>query len=145
MIAALIIFMALVVVGGVLYIHHRLTYKPDPATVADVDTSSDQSDGCCGMHVVCERDSLLSTVSDSIVYYDDEELDVFRGREADDYTDEEIEQFRDVLLTLLPTDIAGWGRSVQQRGITLPSAVRDELIMIVSEARQASLIRTGDA
>ena len=87
------------------------------------------------MHITCERDSLLSALSDKIVYYDDEELDEFAGREADDYTGQEIEQFRDVMLTLLPEDIAGWARSIQLRGITLPQAVRDELIMIVSEAR----------
>ena len=40
-----------------------------------------------------------------------------------------------MLLTLLPDDIAGWGRSIQLRGIELPSAVRDELLMIVAEAR----------
>ena len=50
-------------------------------------------------------------------------------------TDEEIEQFRDVLLTLLPTDIAPWARSIQLRGITLPMAVREELLMIVAEER----------
>lgn len=62
------------------------------------------------------------------------------GRKADDYTDEEIEQFRDVLLTLLPEDIAGWGRSIQLRGIELPSAVKEELLMIVAEARREANI-----
>ena len=70
------------------------------------------------------------------MYYDDEELDAFKGREPDDYTSEEIDQFRDVLLTLLPQDIAGWGRSIQLRGINLPYEVREELLMIVAEARQ---------
>nr|WP_302989652.1 C25 family cysteine peptidase [uncultured Muribaculum sp.] len=41
----------------------------------------------------------------------------------------------DMLLTLLPQDIAGWGRSIQLRGIELPPAVREELLMIVAEAR----------
>ena len=48
----------------------------------------------------------------------------------------DIEEFRDVLLTLLPTDIAPWARSIQLRGITLPSEVREELLMIVAEARK---------
>ncbi len=42
------------------------------------------------------------------------------------------------MLTLLPTDIAGWARSIQLRGIELPASVREELLMIVSEARAAS-------
>lgn len=91
---------------------------------------------CCGMHVTCERDSLLASVSKEIEYYDDEELDVYRGRDPKSYSDEEVEQFRDILLTLLPHDIAGWARSIQLRGIILPTEVRDELLLIVAEQRQ---------
>lgn len=89
---------------------------------------------CCGMHTVCEKTN-LSPITGEIVYYDDEELDRFRGREADSYTPEEVEEFRDVLLTLLPEDVAGWSRSIQVREITLPKEVRDELLLIVSELR----------
>lgn len=140
MTGALIILAFTVAFGLILYIHHRCT-----ASAADAGTETPTEDTaagneCCGMHITCEKDSLLTSVSDSIVYYDDEELDKYAGREADDYTDEETEQFRDVLLTLLPSDIAGWGRSIQMRGITLPTPVRDELLMIVAEARQAKQI-----
>jgi hypothetical protein len=86
------------------------------------------------MHIVCEKQS-LSPVSDEIEYFDDEELDAFRGREADSYTEEETDSFRDVLLTLPADEIASWARSIQLRGITLPSPVREELLMIVAEAR----------
>ncbi len=74
-------------------------------------------------------------MSKEIEYYDDEELDAYRGTAPDAYTDEAVEEFRNVLLSLLPHDIAGWARSLQLRGIELPSAVRDELLLIVSEAR----------
>lgn len=37
---------------------------------------------------------------------------------------------------MLPADIAPWARSIQLRGITLPSEVREELLMIVAEARK---------
>lgn len=92
------------------------------------------SSECCGMHVVCEKDS-LSPISDEIEYYEDEELDRFSSRTAEDYTESEIEEWRDVLLTLRPEEIAGWARSVQLRGLEMPAVVRDELLMIVSEAR----------
>lgn len=135
MIAALIILASVIVTGSLLFLHHRYTSHNEEEGEKPVEDKSEDS-VCCGMHIVCEKDSLLSSVSESIVYYDDEELDRFAGRDADDYTDNEVEQFRDVLLTLLPQDIAGWGRSIQLRGINLPSPVRDELIMIVAEARQ---------
>jgi hypothetical protein len=140
MIVALIILAALIVVGAILYVHHRLTdgdqaAQADQASTAEADTTADSE--CCGMHITCERDSLLSSVSDDIVYYDDEELDTYRGRSASEYQDSEIEQFRDILLTLLPEDIAGWARSLQLRQIELPTAVREELLMIVAERRAA--------
>lgn len=93
---------------------------------------------CCGMHIVCEKDSLMPLSAD-IEYYDDEELDRYAGREADAYADSEIEEWRDILLTLRPEEIAGWARSVQLRGITMPSPIRDELLLIVSEARASRI------
>ena len=129
MIIALYIALAIVGVGAVLWAldrRHRSDVEPEPAT---------EPEQCCGMHITCERDSLLANVSDSIEYFDDEELDRFRGRSADDYSDAEVEEFRDVLLTLQPDDIAAWGRSIQLRGIELPTAVREELLLIVAEAR----------
>jgi hypothetical protein len=140
MIVALIILGALVVVGAILYVHYRLTggdrvEQADQPAVADPAPAADSE--CCGMHITCERDSLLSSVSDDIVYYDDEELDVYRGRSSSEYQDSEIEQFRDILLTLLPEDIAGWARSLQLRQIELPAVVREELLMIVAERRAA--------
>ena len=89
------------------------------------------------MHITCEKDSLLAYVSPDIVYYDDEELDAYRGIAADAYDEAAVEQFRDVLLTLLPDDIAGWARSLQLRGIELPAEVREELLMVVAEARKS--------
>lgn len=145
MIPALFILVALVTVGTLLYILHRIQDarmarkapsdqdKPESETVAETDDSE-----CCGMHITCEKDSLLAAVSRKIEYYDDEELDAYAGRKADEYSDSEIEQFRDVLLTLLPQDIAGWGRSLQLRGIALPYDVREELLMIVAEQRRAA-------
>lgn len=122
----------MLIVGATLYIHHRLTGGD---TAPSADTSATDTEECCGQHAVCERDSLLAAVSQKIEYYDDEELDIFAGRDPQSYTPAESEQFRDVLLTLLPDDIAGWARSVQLRGISLPSDVRDELILMISEAR----------
>lgn len=133
MVAALIILAALVGVGALLYALDRLHLKRNPAR--DDEPAKEPPAQCCGMHITCEKDSLLATVSDKIEYYDDEDLDAYKGRTPDSYTDAETEEFRDVLLTLLPADIAGWGRSLQLRGIALPPAVKEELLLIVSEAR----------
>ena len=90
---------------------------------------------CCGQHEVCVRDSLLAAVSKKIEYYDDEELDQFIGREGNMYTEEETEQFRDVLYTTKDDEVAGWIRSLQLRGIELPDNLKDEVFLIIGERR----------
>ena len=91
--------------------------------------------GCCGQHEVCEKESLLAAVSEEIEYYEDEELDRFRGRTSDDYTQEEVEEFRYVLYTMRVDEVAGWVRSLQLRAVELPDELKDEVILIVGELR----------
>lgn len=90
---------------------------------------------CCGAHEVCEKDSLLAALSKQIEYYNDEELDRFRGREGDEYTPEEADEFRDVLYTMRSDEVAGWVRSLQLRMVNLPNEVKDEVFLIVGERR----------
>lgn len=131
-----IILSALVAVGLPLYIHHRLAARRASGDVDVAPEATSVPEVCCGQHAVCERDSLLAAMSDKAEYFDDEELDAYRGRSPESYTTAEEEQFREVLLTLLPADVAPWARSIQLRGIELPTAVRDELLMIVGEQRK---------
>lgn len=97
--------------------------------VVDVDSE------CCGQHEVCEKESLLAAVSKQIEYYDDEELDRFKGHPSDQYTEDEIEEFRNILYTMQEVEVAGWCRSLQLRGINLPDELKDELFLIVGERR----------
>lgn len=90
---------------------------------------------CCGQHETCEKESLLAAVSKQIEYYDDEELDRFRGRESGDYSDEEVDEFRDVLYTMQDDEVAGWVRSLQLRAVALPDGLKDEVFLIVGERR----------
>lgn len=143
---SLILLVAIVLVGAVLYGEHRLYLHRradgdgNPQNTENAHTVGADGQECCGMHITCEKDSLLASVSKEIEYYDDEELDRFAGKSPDGYTDDEIEEFRDVLITMKPSDIAGWARSLQLRDIALPAAVRDELLMIVAEARQNAAV-----
>lgn len=90
---------------------------------------------CCGQHETCEKDSLLAAVSKQIEYYDDEDLDRFRGYPSDSYTEEEIEEFRNVMFTMQEVEVAGWCRSLQLRGIEFPDELKDELFLIIGERR----------
>lgn len=130
----IILLSVIVGVGAILYIHHRLTFRPAEQDIDSIRLSEEQEQ-CCGLHLNCEKGLPLPT---EIIYYDDEELDTFSGRDPESYDDGETEQFRDVLLTLLPSDIAGWAQSLKQRKIRLPEVVREELMLLITEARAAT-------
>ena len=68
---------------------------------------------------------------EEIIYYDDEELDRFAGKAPDKYQPDEIEEIREVMMTLLPQDVPGWVRSISLRGINLPDPLRDELFLLL--------------
>lgn len=92
---------------------------------------------CCGQHETCEKDSLLAAISKQVEYYNDEELDRFRGKEGDEYSEEECEEFRDILYTMRTDEVAGWVRSLQLRYVNLPDELKDEVFLIVGENRAA--------
>ena len=91
---------------------------------------------CCGQHEVFEKESLLAAISKDIEYYNDEELDRFRGKESEDYTSDEIEEFREVLFTMRDDEVAGWVRSLQLRSINLPDDIKNDVYLIVGELRK---------
>lgn len=90
---------------------------------------------CCGQHETCEKDSLLAAVSKQIEYYNDEELDRFRGRLSSEYDEAEVDEFREILYTMQEVEVAGWIRSLQLRAVELPDDLKDEVFLIVGERR----------
>lgn len=113
----------------------RMYERGEIASLDEDDEPATISSECCGAHEVCERDSLLAAVSKRIEYYDDEELDAYRGTPAEAYSDTAVDEFREVLYTLREDEVAGWVRSLQLRGIFLPEDIRDEAFLIVGERR----------
>lgn len=95
-----------------------------------------QAEGCAtcnGDNDKCEQDCMMEAATQPVVYYDDEELDRFAGRQSEDYSDDEAEQFREVLMTMLPSDVKGWNRSLILRGINVPNQLKDELLLLLSD------------
>lgn len=138
MLALILLIVALAVVAAIAELVRRWWYQREiEAGRLDKipEVREGAAAGCCGQHETCEKDSLLAAVSKGIEYYEDEELDRFRGRESDDYSDEEVEEFNEVLTTLRSEEIAGWVRSLQLRGIQLPYALKDDVLLLVGERR----------
>lgn len=103
--------------------------------ITEIPEAKEIPEVCCGQHEVCERDSLLAAVSKKIEYYEDEDLDRFQGISGDAYKEDAVSEFQDVLYTLRDTEVAGWLRSLQLRGIELPDSLKDEAFLIVGERR----------
>ena len=104
--------------------------------LAEVASTPATDDGCCGEHLVCERETLLQTNA-KVEYYDDEELDTLIGIPAEEYTQTQYQMIREVFDTLQGKDVPGWVRSVQLRNIQLPLDIREEALLIVVERRKA--------
>jgi hypothetical protein len=130
----LILFIALGILIAILYeVRERQRQKKALAgeTMPDMNAPDD---GCCGEHLVCERETLLQTNAE-IVYYDDEELDALAGIAPEQYTPEQVDAIQHVFATLQERDVPGWCRSMQLRNIALPLDIREEALFIVRERR----------
>ena len=88
----------------------------------------DSCSTCTGENERCEQE---------IEYYDDEELDHFRGRPSDGYTDSEAEAFAEVMQTMRPDEVKGWNRSLILRGINMPDQIKDDFIALADDGYSA--------
>lgn len=141
---AIILLTILVVGGAIVWLIDRLFYhknEPENAVETEENGAEDTppqgcADEACGLRSICPSEQLLAgECRQEITYYDDEELDAFAGREADGYTDAELEQWRDVLYTLQPADLLGWGQSIKHRGLAMPTAIREEFLQLAAEIK----------
>lgn len=128
MTGALIILTVTVITGLILYLTRGRSEdagnaQPDNTTAED---KPEDAEVCCGRHAVCEKGLLRPDE----LYYNDEELDRFAGREPDSYTPDEINEFREVLYTLRDTEVYAWGSALTQRDVALPLDLRDEWVML---------------
>lgn len=88
---------------------------------------------CDGMDDMCEQECVMEAATKEIEYFDDEELDRFQGKPSDAYSDEEAEEFSDILYTMRQDEVKQWNRSLILRGINLPNQLKDEVIMLIAE------------
>ncbi len=96
--------------------------KPEPIQAPET--------GCCGAHAVCEKG--LKKIEAPIEYFDDEELDALKGISSDNYTDVQLDMFRDVLYTLQKQEIDAWFISLEKREIQFPELLKQEALDLIS-------------
>lgn len=84
----------------------------------------------------CEQSCTRHKVRLDYEYFDDEELDRYKGCLSDSYSDEQIEEFREILYTMEPSEVEDWTASLACRGIELPDAIKDEVFMIIEDKKK---------
>ncbi|HZK03300.1 MAG TPA: phospholipase [Bacteroidaceae bacterium] len=88
---------------------------------------------CCNQHSDCDIERLRKKISKEMFYFNDEELDQYKGFCSSDYSDEDIEEFRYVLYTMRQEEVMEWIDSLQKREIELPDSIKTEARLLISE------------
>ena len=104
----------------------RNIYGNAPQKEESHDHHEGENGVCCGKHSNCEKG--YDTAS---LYFDDEELDRFKGMKPEEYTEADIEEFRQVLYTMREDEVENWAHCIETRGIELPSEIREEILLML--------------
>ena len=129
MAVVVVLLLSLLVLGVLAAVWSRVSSSGDEDTDAIVTRTT--CDTCNGEDTRCEQECMMEAATREVEYEDDEELDRFKGRPSDCYTDDEAELFREVLMTVAQSDVKGWNRSLILRGINVPDQIKDELLLMI--------------
>ena len=95
-------------------------------------------DGCCGAHDVCDHtDEELQAPPE---YFDDEELDRFKDKRSNEYSDNEAEEFKEIFYSMFDEEKTLWLRSLRLRHIALPSQVKQEMLAVMKSINKGEKI-----
>ena len=129
MTVVVVLLLSLLVLGVLAAVWSRVSSSGDDDTDAIVTRPTCAT--CNGEDTRCEQECMMEAATREVEYYDDEELDRFKGRPSDCFTDDEAELFREVLMTMPQSDVKGWNRSLILRGINVPDQIKDELLLMI--------------
>ena len=123
------LIIALAALGIISAIFGLLSHNKEGGNDVIVDEGDCAS--CTGTNEKCEQTCMMEAATRPVEYFDDEELDRFKGRPSDQFSDEEAEVFREVLYTMRQNEVRDWTRSLTLRGIELPDQVKDEAFVMM--------------
>lgn len=122
-----ILTLAIVVLGLAVAVFSRLSHTADAPVVQATTTCAT----CDGRNDKCEQDCMMEAATKPVEYFDDEELDEYKGRPSNAYSDDEADIFRNILYTMLPEEAPAWSRSLSLRGINVPDQLKPELLLMI--------------
>jgi len=134
------IFAIIILVGLFLYVNSRPKRKVEAGSVAEpIEESHLVASDCCGAHEICEFVE-SDFKEETIIYFDDEELDQLRNVRESDLTADQIDELREVLYTLKPEEINKWLISIGRRHIHFPAILQQEARQLIAEKFAAKRI-----
>ena len=141
----LILIVSILLLGVIVAIASKVASRGK--NVEDAPIKVEQTCATCNgtPETKCEQDCMMEASTKPIEYFDDEELDVFSGRTSDSYTDDEADQFSDVLYTMRQDEVAAWCRSLHLRGIELPDQIKDEVYMLRAQTHSPEQVHLFQA
>ena len=128
MIVLIIAILLLVALTAVL---HWVIGRTRPEDLPDVVQPEASCATCTGEDSKCEQECMMEAATKEIQYFDDEELDQYKGFASCQYNEEQAEEFREVMYTMKEPEVKEWVRSLTLRGINVPDQIKDELIMLL--------------
>ncbi len=136
-----ILLISILIALGAAFFIHRFS-SSNNAGSGESDIREVPAD-CCGAHEICEKEGIGNVTQGEAIYFNDEELDQFRGKAPDQYTASDKEQFREVLFTMHPHEVQEWLQSLMKRGVKLPPDVREEALNIIKEFRSEAATKAS--
>ena len=101
-------------------------FNRNKVVVNDHQSHENEDGECCGRHSNCSKGHDTGNL-----YFEDEELDRFKGTKQEDYTEADIEEFRHVLYTMKTDEVDTWAHCLQTRGIEIPQEIKDEILLML--------------
>jgi len=133
MFAFIIVLLLIVVIAALTVYIRRNPYDEIPVKKVDDNCTDD----CATCLDICANAKILDAQMSATRYFDDSELDAFAGIAANDYDEEQTGIFRAIFETMNPQEVLEWTESLRRRGIELPSTLKDEVVMIISDSQHA--------
>ena len=96
-------------------------------TIVEDHHDHESDDGvCCGRHSNCSKG-----YDSENLYFDDEELDAHKGKKQEEYSESDIEEFRNVLYTMNIDEVDTWAKCLETRGIEIPQEIKNEILLML--------------
>lgn len=123
--STIIIAIIFALIAGGMFILRRI-YGNTPTAEESHDHHDGEDGTCCGKHSNCSKGYDTANL-----YFDDEELDRFKGKKPEEYTEAEVEEFRHVLYTMREEEVENWAHCIETRGIELPGEIKEEILLML--------------